>query len=96
MQETESVRSVILSKLENPRIYLSLGSRTPMKEIMTGLWAHWLEGVKKDFIPLHLAKDTVCITQSMLDSEKGRPSTLDVFKPVYLILQFFLRSTSFT
>ena len=72
---------MILSKLTDPRIYADLGVVNPMPSIMTKLRTHWVDAVRKGFIPLKLAKDTVGITQSMIDSVRGRPSTLDVFKP---------------
>jgi hypothetical protein len=77
----EKIASMIKSKLGDSSIYTDLGTNNPMPEIMTKLRAHWVEAVKEGYISLDLAKEVVGITESMMSSAEGRPSTLDIFKP---------------
>ncbi|KAL5257832.1 hypothetical protein ACHWQZ_G012689 [Mnemiopsis leidyi] len=62
-------------------IYTDLGTNDPMPAIMTKLRAHWVEAVNEGYISLELAKEVVGITESMMSSADGKPSTLDIFKP---------------
>ena len=77
----EEVSSMIRKKLTDPKIFTDIGTTNPMPKIMSLLRQHWVTAVKMDIIPLDHAKKTVGITDSMMASQSGRPSTLDVFKP---------------
>lgn len=72
---------MIGKKLQDPRNYDCLGSKNPLPAIMSELRAHWIKGVQKELIPFNMVRNTVGITESLVNSNKGKPSTLDVFKP---------------
>jgi len=74
------VREMMESKLHDNQLFDSFDS-DPLPGIMFSLRTLWLEAVVYDLIPFDMARDTVGITESMLNSEDGRPSTLDIFKP---------------
>ena len=77
----DKISSMIKSKLGDSNIYTDLGTSNPMPAIMTKLRAHWVEAVKEGYISLELAREVVGITESMMSSANGKPSTLDIFKP---------------
>ena len=77
----DKISSMIKSKLGDSSIYTDLGTTNSMPAIMTKLRAHWVKAVNENYISLELAKEVVGITDSMMSSADGKPSTLDIFKP---------------
>lgn len=79
--ETEIVSSMIEKKVSNPEHFDCLGAANPLPGIMSEMRWHWVNGVRAGIIPMDMAARTVGITKSMVDSNRGKPSTLDLFKP---------------
>ena len=69
------------SKLQDQNLYTDLGAENPMPAIMRKLREHWVAAVVNIHISLTIAREVVGITESMITSESGRPSTLDFYKP---------------
>ena len=78
--ESSQVKAMIASKVGDPTLFRNLGSSSPLPNYMTKLREHWLSAVKESIIPRDIAKQVVGITDSMIDTKKGRPSTLDKYK----------------
>ena len=77
----DQVSEMIKSKLKDQNLYTDLGAENPMPAIMRKLREHWVAAVVNNHISLTIAREVVGITESMINSESGRPSTLDVYKP---------------
>ena len=75
------VTEMIYKKVTDSSIFTDIGTSNPMPGIMNKLREHWVLAVKSGFIPLDHACNTVGITESMVNSRSGKPSTLDIFKP---------------
>ena len=77
----DQVSEMIKSKLKDQNLYTDLGVENPMPAIMRKLREHEVAAVVNNHISLTIAREVVGITESMINSESGRPSTLDVYKP---------------
>ena len=74
------VNNMIKSKLQDQDLYTDLGSENPMPAIMKKLRDHWVTVVMNNHISITIAREVVGITESMINSKSGRPSTLDVYE----------------
>ena len=60
---------------------MDLGVENPMPAIMRKLRENFVAVVVSNHISMTIAREVVRITESMINSESGRPCTLDVYKP---------------
>ena len=69
------LEKITMEKLNNPDLYVNLGTESPVKGISQELLRLWSYAIEKDFLSHSIAKQVVGLT------ENHRPSTLDRFKP---------------